>query len=394
MKDFLIRKYGIFLCAALLFVLPSCEEKVNEDLNSVQFLTSSVGPEKSNQWLKVKAAGEWTLVLSAEDMQEGESISWARLATTSGTGNQAVLFSWDANTDDTPRSCYVEMTTGGKTYVCDFTQAPSSNDYTHTATVLVSDPVPDWMELPKMEDEKDMYFITHDMVLSGKTKRNYSFYFDKNKRIAHWVAYPHASSLIGSGDRTNAWGVVDPKVPTADQAIMTRSFSGYDRGHQLPSADRYGANVSTFYGTNMTPQLASLNQHGWMVLEGKVRSWMYQFDTLYVVTGADVSSLKGWSSDAVGKQIAVPCGYYKALLGYVKNTSSRHPANTASTGGWAGIAFYFKHEACSEDDSAVMAKKMSIDALEQKLGIDFFPLLPTKTQYADKVESTVDSWWK
>ena len=395
------KRCGLILAVLLPVLFQSCAEKGIDPNAGVQFMVTEVGPQKSNQWLKVRASGEWSLILSAEDMQEGESISWARLETTGGSGDAAVLFSWDENKETTPRSCYVEMTTAGKKYVCDFTQNCSDKSYTEVATELVSDPVPGWMELPAVVDDpqKGMFFISHHMTVKGNVYRNYSFNFDRNKRVAHWVAYPLNSKLIGSGDRTNSWGVLDPKVPRADQAYLRKSFSGYDRGHQLPSADRYSANVSTFYGTNMTPQKAALNQHGWMKLEGKVRSWMSAFDTLYVVTGADVRQTLGTSSDSDGKAIAIPQGYYKALLGYVRpNSPLGTPANSGTTGGWAGIAFYYSHissgENWGEDDAAIMSHKMSIDELESELGIDFFPLLPSRTQSADKVESTVDSWWK
>ena len=395
------KRLGFLAGVLLAFLLQSCTEKGTDSCTGVQFIVTEAGPQKSNQWLKVRAPGEWTLVLSAEDMQEGESISWARLETNSGSADAAVLFSWDENKGTTPRSCYVEMTTAGKKYVCDFTQNCSNDIYAEVATELVSDPVPEWMELPAVVDDpqEGMFFISHDMKIKDKVYRNYSFNFDRNLRVAHWVAYPLTSKLIGSGDRINSWGVLDPKVPRRDQAVMKKSFSGYDRGHQLPSADRYAANVSTFYGTNITPQKGALNQHGWMKLEGKVRSWMNSFDTLYVVTGADVRQTLGTSKDSEGKAIAIPQGYYKALLGYVRPDSPLgNPANTKNTGGWAGIAFYYSHipsgENWGEDDSAIMSHKMSIDALENKLGIDFFPLLPSRTQSADKVESTVDSWWK
>ena len=43
-----------------------------------------------------------------------------------------------------------------------------------------------------------------------------------------------------------------------------------------------------------------------------------------------------------------------------------------------------------------MDQAMSIDALEEKLGIDFFVNLPAaagKAQ-ADKIETEVNNWWK
>ena len=43
-----------------------------------------------------------------------------------------------------------------------------------------------------------------------------------------------------------------------------------------------------------------------------------------------------------------------------------------------------------------MGQSMTIDALEEKLGIDFFVNLPAVAgkDQADKVEASVDKWWK
>ncbi len=203
------------------------------------------------------------------------------------------------------------------------------------------------------------------------------------------MAYPLNRGLIGSGSRTNEWGL-DPKVPEKYQPILYKGFSrGYQRGHQLPSADRlkYAENVSTFYFTNMTPQRGELNEDVWASLEGKVRDWSYQMDTLYVVTGADLNGSTEVAYDNVGAEIPVPTGYFKALLGYKKGGSIG-----SATGGYIGIAFYFEHRGYS----SYWPQSMSVDDLEKKLGYDFFANLPDAVgeDKANTIESTVDSWWK
>jgi endonuclease G len=55
------------------------------------------------------------------------------------------------------------------------------------------------------------------------------------------------------------------------------SGSGFDRGHNCPSADRtftIAANSSTFYMTNMIPQAPTLNQGPWAGLEDHIRANM------------------------------------------------------------------------------------------------------------------------
>lgn len=147
-----------------------------------------------------------------------------------------------------------------------------------------------WVELPERKENANYQYVTHYGPLSNnKTVRNYSICFDKTKKAALWVAYPiHNAYLTGSGKRTDAWAF-DPIIPIAYQAnCIDKSYRGsYDRGHQLPSADRLATNelnAQTFYMSNMTPQLNRLNQDMWANLENKVRNNKCS-DTLYVVTG-------------------------------------------------------------------------------------------------------------
>ena len=238
------------------------------------------------------------------------------------------------------------------------------------------------------------------MALGTYHGRNYSFYLNPEARISLWVAYPLNRTLIGSGSRVDRWAL-DPKVPDDCQSVIFKGYKwgsdgrSYDRGHQLPSADRLsaGVNETTFYGTNITPQLSSFNQNIWASLEGMVRSWSGQFDTLYVVTGADIRGAAQVAYDNYGKAVTVPSGYYKVLLGYKRNGTL---GMTNSTGGYTGIAFYFAHTSYTNDRQTIFEHSMTIDAIEEKLGMDFFVNLPTVAgaAFASKVESTPDPWWQ
>lgn len=346
-----------------------------------------------SQFLRITASGEWTLTVEC-----GGETSWAyfngsdnsRVNRRTGTGNANVVLLWDINTDQTSRKAVLTLERGSRRETAELVQNPKQDE--PIGGKLVSEPVRNWMELPAMKDD-GRYFFTHDMSLGGVKVRNYSFYLDTDAKIAVWVAYPLNKSLISSGSgRTNDWSL-DPKVPAAYQAnVSSHSFSGYQRGHQLPSADRYanGANEQTFYGTNVTPQLKSLNENAWAALEGYVRDWSKKLDTLYVVTGADISRSTSTVYDNDGKRIAVPNGYFKALLGYKKNAQE---LGSGQVSGYIGIGFYFEHKGYNE--SQIMSQSMTLDALESKLGYDFFVNLPDKigSSAAAQVESTKTSWW-
>ncbi|MBP3944492.1 DNA/RNA non-specific endonuclease [Sphingobacteriaceae bacterium WQ 2009] len=198
--------------------------------------------------------------------------------------------------------------------------------------------------------------------------RNFSMLYDKQLGIAYWVAYPLHSSYLGTAKRTDEWAY-DPRVAKIDQATLFSSYADpdFDRGHQLPSADRNystAGNKSTFYFTNFTPQLDRLNQGMWANLETKVRTWTAQCDTMYVVTGAMPTSLKdkkiSYVLDKTGKKIAKPQYYFKALA--MKIGANYHT-----------IAFKINNELPTEKN--FMSYTLDVAALEEMTGFTFFPNL-------------------
>ncbi len=349
---------------------------------------AGLGKAAGSQFAYVSANADWEITVD----YQGDAQGWISLSPSSGTSCEAqgILFKWDANTAEDLRTARLVL-------ICDGAEAAVTVNQAGTSEIK-SDPVPGWLELPATDDE-NLYFITHEMTVGAYSGRSYSIYYDADNLISRWVAYPLNKGLISSGSRTNAWGL-DPKIPADKQPVLFSGFRNasdgrrYDRGHQLPSADRLQkeANEATFYGTNMTPQLSELNQRCWASLESAVRSWSYSFDTLYVVTGADVRGARDYCTDNYGKKVTIPTGYYKVLLGYKKGGQF---AGMASTGGYTGIAFYFDHKSYTDSRETIMGQAMSIDELEDDLEIDFFVNLPDKigAVFAAKVESTVDSWW-
>ena len=225
-----------------------------------------------------------------------------------------------------------------------------------------------WMELPAMsrKEARDAYAV--EMTISGQRQRNYTFFWNESRMTADWVAYPLCSGNIGTGKRTNSFGLC-PLLPQRRQPVVERGYregsaGWYSRGHQIPSADRleYNANVQTFYGVNMTPQDENLNGGVWATLENKVRSWARQCDTLYVVSGCTYDGYDGkYVLDNVGKKVAVPTGYYKALL--MKKGSSFH-----------ACAFTFENRPY-ESGKVTRSMAIPLAELERLTGWEYFPAL-------------------
>ena len=240
-------------------------------------------------------------------------------------------------------------------------------------------------------DNPTLGYFTHSFKMDGKKYRNYSFGWSQKDRVALWVAYPLCKLYTnGSAGRTNAWAL-DPLLGDLSAAPFGGYAGDYARGHQLPSADRQccdEANAQTFYGTNMTPQLNEHNEGIWSNLESKVRNIASGSDTTYVVTGVIVSPSSLIEKDSYGNNVTIPDAYFKVLLRYSKSST---------LGQWNAAAFYLEHR--KYDEKIGKQHSMSVDALEEMTGIDFFVNLPAKVgkDQADRIEAAVPAdvalWW-
>ena len=231
-----------------------------------------------------------------------------------------------------------------------------------------------WAEVPSFKEDANYQYATHYALLNNKTIRNYSICFDKTKKAALWVAYPIHAAYSGSIKRTDRWAF-DPIIPQNYQADCTlRSYGGpYDRGHQLPSADRDATdemNAQTFYMSNMTPQLNRLNQDMWAKLESKVRT-NHCSDTLYVVTGAYFGTGATTTTDGTGKTVPLPTHYFKVLL-RTKSGKTGKNIKDCSADELISIGFWVEHKSYGniEPPKSICT---SVADIEKKTGFTFFP---------------------
>ena len=394
--------YIVLAVAMAALVAVSCGEKAEPTDTTASLVTRSGSTDldrtKGSVVLKVTASGDWTLTTSFP----GSQSDWGSVEPASGTGSRAdIRFKYEANDGEEDRQVTLTLkpakglavtltlwqTGKGKT------ETPGTpQTYGYGADVSKAG----WLELPATVAGDGREVLTHDMN-GGKYEnqaksgvRNWSCYWDYNEHVSIWVAYPLNNGLKGSGSRTNAWGL-DPLLPSSMQPNLVNSSygGGWTRGHQIPSADRltYRANVSTFYGTNMTPQDYDFNAGIWADLENKVRSYAAASDTLYVVTGCVLDGSTQRSGSSSGFSVKIPSAYFKALL--YKGSS------TYATNGYMAAGYLLPHDTRISDGS-FFSYLMSIDELEEKTGIDFFPNLISVVgkETADKIEANVSNFWK
>lgn len=227
-------------------------------------------------------------------------------------------------------------------------------------------------------------YVTHYVNLNGKEVRNYSMCYDKSHKGALWVAYPLHSCYIGGLDRTDEW-IYDPDIAEEYQIFVARAYKeypAYDRGHQIPSADRTMTremNAQTFYFSNQTPQTGKgLNQSIWMNLEDKLRKSYMCSDTLYVVTGAYYGNASKQATDNNGVKVDVPTHYFKVLLRTKSGVSGKW-VNQCDASQLQTIGFWLENKAYSESQpSKAICKKVS--EIEQLTGFTFFPGIPQEVK--------------
>lgn len=388
------------ICAGIVaLALSSCESSDNIEVPpTIEVKTTTVGSVSYSQFAYVKSSSSWKITFSSN---EGDAVNWILAEPSSGDGNADVRLTIAANETDDERSVTIIVTSKGGEASAKLTQKGKSGG--NRGGNL--SPETDWLELPAIPDGTDAF--THSMTIGSVKTRNYSFIWDYDNLVAPWVAYPLCRWNMGSSSRSEVWSL-DPLLEEKNQPVLHfRGYSvgnsgKYDRGHQIPSADRpnrisdpQNPNAMTFYGTNMTPQLNGFNGGIWVNLESKVRSWAYNSDTLYVVTGCVIDYKEGetikYALDNVGKKVTVPTAYYKVVLRYQKSS-------TIGYSGYSACAVWMDHKVYSTK-SVDSRYSMSVDDLEKRLGIDFFVNLPAKIgeDAAAKVEAEdpakITWWW-
>lgn len=232
-----------------------------------------------------------------------------------------------------------------------------------------------WAEIPEMTSNSNYQYTTHYSSYNSHNIRNYSLCFDKTKKAALWIAYPIHNVYFGSAGRTDAWAF-DPNIADSYQVnCILRSYQGnYDRGHQIPSADRTATsdmNTQTFYMSNMTPQLDRLNQDMWAKLEEKVRSNKCN-DTLFVVTGCYFASGSNESTyDGTGEVAPIPTNYFKVLL-RTKSGSTGKAVKDCTDSELISIGFWVEHRSYGNIQPPTSICT-SVSEIEAKTGFKFFP---------------------
>ncbi|UEG54718.1 DNA/RNA non-specific endonuclease [Mucilaginibacter daejeonensis] len=165
----------------------------------------------------------------------------------------------------------------------------------------------------------------------------YTMSYNRSRSTPNWVSWYVGEESMGRAKRQNDFRP-DDSLPKGWYRVQSNSYygSGFERGHNCPSADRTSsvkANSATFLMSNMIPQAPANNEYTWSNLESYERLLVKKGNEVYVIMGSYGNGgygTQGYHTTIDGGHIAVPQYIWKVLVvipsGY--NDLSRVNANT------------------------------------------------------------------
>ncbi|UYZ61228.1 DNA/RNA non-specific endonuclease [Hymenobacter latericus] len=221
-------------------------------------------------------------------------------------------------------------------------------------------------------------------------KPQYALSYHRDRGIPNWVSWHLSSEWLGAAARQDDFRP-DPALPAGWYRAGAASYqgSGFDRGHQCPSADRTKSvadNSATFLMSNMVPQAPNNNQRTWAALEDYCRTLVGQGHELYIVCGAygtGGTGSNGFASTIDQGRVTVPKRLWKVVvvLPVGDNDAARVSAGTRV------IAVDTPNE--NAVGSSWGPYRTSVDAIEAATGYDLLAAVATTVQAT--VEARVDN---
>lgn len=238
---------------------------------------------------------------------------------------------------------------------------PAAGDKTERPEATIRDNNGNALEIPVMKSRKG------GQVLKRK---GYTLSYDADYKTPQWVAWELTrKETKGTEERTDKF-LPDPDVRGAKAYTGDYTKSGYDRGHMAPAADMkwsQKAMEESFYLSNICPQNPNLNRGDWNDLEELSRQWAKKYGAIYIACGPIYDNKH---PKRIGNnQVAVPNAFYKVIL----INDKKDPK---------AIGFIFPNSAGHKPLKKYM---VTVDSVEKRTRIDFFPALP------DEVENRIEA---
>ena len=222
------------------------------------------------------------------------------------------------------------------------------------------------------------------------SKPQYALSYHRDRGIPNWVSWHLSTDWRGSAARQDDFRP-DATLPSGWYQVQATSYtgSGFDRGHNCPSADRTSTvadNSATFLMTNMMPQAPRNNQQTWANLEDYTRTFLTSGNEVYVICGSygrGGTGTNGYAATLDNGCVTVPARCWKVVV--ILPTGTDDAARV--TAGTRVIAID------TPNDNGLSTTwgtyRTSVDAIETATGLDVLSAVPTAVQQV--VEARVDN---
>lgn len=215
----------------------------------------------------------------------------------------------------------------------------------------------------------DNFLVAHDShVLS----------YNSSRGTLNWIAWRTTASDLAER-RERSLFEPDLSLPNGLRRIQYYDYSGsgYDRGHMVPAADRFGDQArmeETFLMTNIVPQTGDLNQFPWNKLESYARGIVRRGSDVYTIAGIYGEKAR------IKNKISVPTNCWKVIV-VLKPGTDRINEQTRV------IAVDMPNVEGITDVRWEGFKTTTRD-IENKTGLDLFSSIPRNIQ--DTIETRID----
>lgn len=255
------------------------------------------------------------------------------------------------------------------------------------AVLPVAPPLPEHLTLGNPSGATTDEAFPANYLLS---KAQYALSYNRDQGKPNWASWHLSSTWIGSAARQDDFRA-DPSLPATWYKVGASSYtsSGFDRGHNCPSADRTSTvadNSATFFMTNMMPQAPRNNQQTWANLEDYCRTFLAAGNEVYVICGSygrGGTGSNGFLTTLDQGRVTVPARCWKVVVVLPVGTDDATRV-TAST---RVIAIDTPND--NSLSTTWGTYRTSVDAIEAATGYDILSAVPASIQQV--IEARVDS---
>lgn len=222
------------------------------------------------------------------------------------------------------------------------------------------------------------------------TKTQFSMSYHRDRGTPNWVSWHLDNTWIGSAARQDDFRA-DTSLPSGWYRVTSTDYtgSGFDRGHNCPSADRtYNTtdNSATFFMTNMIPQAPTNNQQTWARLENYCRTLVDQGNELYIIMGSygtGGTGSNGYKTTLANGKVTVPNRVWKVILVLPQGSNDVSRVTTSTR----VIAVDMPNS--NSISTSWGTYRTTVDAIESQMGYNLYSALPSTIQ--STIESRVDN---